>query len=176
VDAVGQEAGTLLLTNGALLNLTNGWLKLANKLDVGTGCTATIASAGTLRASNVVNGGTLRLSLQAGLNLSGTFTNNGLLDIMTWSGTLPPGFVNNGTVLDRSLIRVTSPRVSGVDFRATIQGYSGHNYQLQRSDDLRSGAWQNIGAPVSGLDVPIIFIDSAGATNAQRFYRLMVYP
>jgi Immunoglobulin domain/Bacterial TSP3 repeat len=176
VDAVGQEAGTLLLTDGAVLSLTNGWLKLANKLDIGADCTATVASAGTLNTSNVLNNGTLRLTLQAGLNLSGTFTNNGLLDIMTWSGTLPPGFVNHGTIRDRSLIQVTSPQVSGSDFRATIQGYAGHNYQLQRCNDLPGGAWQNIGAPVSGAEAPINFTDSGSVTNARRFYRMMVYP
>jgi len=78
VDAVGQHAGTLRLTNNAILNITGGWLKVANSLEIGAGCTVAVQPAGTLR-----------LTGSATLAGGGTFTNAGTLDIMTWSGTLP---------------------------------------------------------------------------------------
>jgi hypothetical protein len=87
---------------------------------------------------------------------------------------LPAGFVNHGVVLDRSLIRVTSPAVAGPDFQLTIQGYAGHNYQLQYRDDLSAGMWQNVGALVAGANAPVTFTHAGGAAAAQRFYRVAV--
>jgi hypothetical protein len=164
VDAVGQHAGILRLTNNATLDITNGWLK-ASTLEIGTGCTLAVKPAGTLRLT-----GTGSVTLGAG----GTFTNAGTLDIMTWTGTLPAGFVNNGTVLDRSLVQVSSAQVSGSDFQVSIQGYRGHNYQLQYRDDLSGGMWQNVGASVAGANALITFTHTSGATAGQRFYRVAV--
>jgi hypothetical protein len=164
VDAVGQHAGTLRLTNNGVLNITNGWLKAAS-LDIGTGCTLAVQPAGTLRLT-----GPGSITLSAG----GTFTNAGTLDIMTWSGTLPAGFVNTGTVLDRSLIRVDSVGVNGSDIQVKIQGYRGHNYQLQGRDDLSGAIWQNVGVSVAGADALITFTHTSGATAGQRFYRVAV--
>jgi hypothetical protein len=175
VDAVGQHAGILCLTSNATLNITNGWLKIADKLVIGTNCTVAVKLTGTLEvATNLVNNGTLRLTGPASLNVSGSFTNHGLLDIMTWTGTLPAGFVNNGTVLDRSLIRVASAAANGPDIQVTIQGYTDHNYQLQYRDSLLDGTWQNIGVPVAGANAPITLTHADGATAQQRFYRVMV--
>jgi len=148
------------------LDITNGWLE-ASSLSIGTGCTLAVKSGGTLR---LTGSGSITLAPGA------TFTNAGTLDIMTWSGTLPPGFVNTGTVLDRSLIVMTSYGVSGTNFTATIQGYPGHNYQLQYRDELISGTWQNVGSPVAGASAPIVFTHTNGAINLQRFYRVAANP
>ncbi len=164
VDAVGQHAGTLRLANNATLNITNGWLE-ASTLEIGAGCTLAVQPAGTLRLT-----GSGSVTLDAG----GTFTNAGVLDIMTWSGTLPAGFVNTGTVLDRSLVRVDSAGVSGSDFEVTIQGYTGHGYQLQYRDDLPGETWQNVGTSVAGANALISFTDTNGASAQRRFYRVAV--
>jgi hypothetical protein len=124
--------------------------------------------------NNLVNHGMLRLKGAVGLAVGGIFTNNGVLDIMTWNGTLPAGFVNNGIILDRSLIRVTSPAVVEPDFQVTIQGYPEHTYQLQYRDDMLSGSWANIGSSMAGADAPITFTHASGATAGQRFYRVAV--
>ena len=39
------------------------------------------------------------------LDVSGTFTNSGFIDIINWNGTLPPTLVNTGTILDRTAVR-----------------------------------------------------------------------
>lgn len=177
VDAAGQHAGTLRLTSNAQLAITNGWLSVAAKLENNSGCTVSVFSPGGLRVTNdLVNAGTMLLSGNASLFVGDTFTNTGTLDIMTWNGTLPPGFVNLGTVLDRSLIVINSYGLNGTNFNATIQGYTRHNYQLQYCDDLSGGSWQNAGAPVAGANAPINFTHSGGAIAQQKFYRVMVSP
>ncbi len=176
VDAVGQDAGILRLTNSAALNITNGWLKVATSFENSLGCTSVVSTAGSLIASNVVNRGTLRLTGAAGLAVSGTFTNTGTLDVMTWSGILPAGLVNTGVVLDKSLIKISSAAPSGTNFMVTIQGYMGHSYQLQSSDNLSAGLWQNLGASVAGSNVPVNFNHAGGADAGQRFYRVAVSP
>ena len=176
IDSVGQHAGYLRVEGGGILNITNGWLDVATKFEIHGSSSATISTTGSLVASNILNNGILRLTGNAGLSVTGTFTNTGTLDIMTWSGTLPVGFVNTGTVLDRSLIVMTSFGLSGTNFTATIQGYAGHNYQLQYRDDLASGAWQNVGSSVVGSGVPINFLHSGGGVGGQKFYRVAVNP
>ncbi|MGC3960945.1 MAG: hypothetical protein QM813_24320 [Verrucomicrobiota bacterium] len=174
VDAVGQNAGILKLTSNAALSITNGWLKIATRFENSTGCTTTVSSTGSLATSILLNTGTLRLTGNAGLNISGTFTNTGTLDVMTWNGTLPAGLVNLGTVLDRNLIVITSYGLSGANFTATIQGYVGHTYQLQYRDDFTNGTWQNVGGPVNGAGIPMNFTHPSGATAPQRLYRIAV--
>ena len=134
-------------------------------------------SPGGLHVTNsLVNVGTLLLSGNASLYVGGTFTNTGTLDIMTWNGTLPPGFMNLGTVLDRSLIAISAYGLDGTNFNTSIQGYHRHNYQLQSCDNLGSGTWQNIGSAVAGANAPINFSHSGGAGAQQRFYRVTVSP
>jgi len=174
VDAVGQHAGDLKLMSSAALNITNGWLKVATRLENGAGCTATVSEHGALMTSNLLNAGTLRLTGAAGLNVSGTFTNTGTLDIMSWNGTLPGGWINLGTVLDGSLILITGYEVSGTDVSVSIQGYNGHLYQLQFRDDLTSGGWENVGTAVAGANAPITFTHSNGAGVQRRHYRVVV--
>jgi hypothetical protein len=177
VGSVGQYAGNLFVTNGAVLNITNGWLRVADTLRIAAGCTNSIARTGALIVSNsLVNNGVLRLTGRASLITYGTFTNNGTLDIMSWRGVLPPGFVNNGTILDHSLTSLSSPAVVGSDFHVSIQGYIGHTYQLQGSDELASGQWHSVGATASGNDALLLLADAGGANAPQKFYRVLIDP
>ena len=128
---------------GSAVNLDNTSLVIN-----GNDHTATFAGSLTGTGSLTVNG-TLRLVGDAALDFTGPFTNNGVLDIMTWNGTLPAGFVNNGIVLDRSAVKIDSFEKSGGTFSLTIACYSGHIYQLQRSSGL-SGVWEDIGAARTG--------------------------
>lgn len=57
VDAVGQEAGTLRLRDNATLNLTGGWLKVSNTLEIATTGVATAnLSHGRLRVGTLTKG------------------------------------------------------------------------------------------------------------------------
>jgi hypothetical protein len=177
VDAAGQHAGTLRITNSAELDITGGWLNVANTLKNSSNSTVCVLTSGSLRVTNnLINDGTLLLSGNASLEVGGAFTNTGTLDIMTWNGTLPPGLVNAGTILYRSLIAISSFGLEGTNFNATIQGYNKHTYRLQYCDDLGSGNWQSVGAAVAGTNAPIQFTHSGGAGAEQRFYRVAVNP
>lgn len=162
LDALAGVAGSTVDLSGSNLVIT------------GSDHTATFAGSITGTGSLTVTG-TLRLIGDASLALTGPFTNNGVLDIMTWNGTLPPGFVNNGIVLDRSKVRVNSFSKSEASFTLNITGFTGHNYQLQRSDDL-SGPWQDVGTAQPGAGAELIFTDSDGAGEPRRFYRISVNP
>jgi autotransporter-associated beta strand protein len=82
---------------GGVLTLT-GSLGSTSALTIGSG--ARFENLGSLIvAGDVANDGTLLVTGDALLAVGGTFTNNGVLDIRGWSGTLPPGLVNNGTIL-----------------------------------------------------------------------------
>ncbi len=151
---------------------------------VGSDGYITVASGATLANQggsitvdgNVTNQGTLLLLGNARLNISGTLNNEGLLDIMTWNGTLPAGFVNNGTLLDRNAIRILSSTVEGGNFSLTIMGYAGHRYQLQTSYGPPSASWSNLGTIQMGNQAPLVFTDTNALSASQKFYRVSVDP
>lgn len=145
-----------------------------NLVITGNDHTAVFAGSLTGNGSLTVNG-TLRLVGDAALGFTGPFTNNGVLDLMTWNGTLPAGFVNNGIVLDRSNVKIDTFTRSGPSFTLSVTGYKGHSYQLQRSDEL-SGPWQDIGPAQTGDNASITFTDPAGASGNHGFYRVSVAP
>jgi hypothetical protein len=157
----GAANTQILLTNTALIISSNDPVAVFAGSIAGTG--------------SVTVNGTLRLVGNAQLSFNGGFTNNGVLDLLTWNGTLPPGFVNHGIVINRSNAVITSCAKVEDNFTASIPGYSGHNYQLQFSDAV-IGNWFNIGAPQSGSGVPLNFTNAVSATNVSRYYRIQISP
>ena len=134
---------------------------------------------GTLSLTGtVVNSGTMQFT--GGAQISATsalFINNGFLDLMTAAPALPAHFINNGVVLDRSQVRVWQTIVTGTDFKVSIQGYTGHSYQLQRTDSIGAGSnWLSLGSAQAGAGQQITFADSGGVSGASRFYRILVSP
>jgi pectate lyase len=175
VDAIDQRAGIARVTNNAKLDITTGSLDVADKMEIGAGSTVAVQNSAALKVTNaIVNNGTLRLHGSANLTV-GTITNNGLLDLMTWTGALPT-IVNNGTVLDASAVKIDSATVDGANFVVTIHGYIGHNYQLQHRASLDSTAWQDIGEPVAGANGSLDLVHTGGATPGKGFYRVSVNP
>ncbi len=169
LNGASQTVASLALSPGAIVNLNGGSLTIA-------GSSGSAVIQGSITGSGSLNNaGTLRLVGDASLSFTGTFTNTGVLDLMTWKGALPAGFINNGIVLDRSNVRVNSFLKSGNSFTVRITGYTGHNYQLQRCDDL-SGPWQNIGSAQPGSGAELEFIDATGVSQPRRFYRISVNP
>jgi len=143
----------------------------------------TTVNAGILLLDGAVVSNTVTVASGARLVLRGNATlptacsliNSGILDISTWQGTLPSGFVNYGAIIDRGVIRVSQVVCTGSAVQITVSGYLGHTYQLQSSPSLNSSSWQNAGLPVNGADAPITFSNvTAGATKL--FYRVIVNP
>ena len=102
------------------------------------------------------------------------FVNNGLLDLLSGAQTLPPNFINNGTVLTATNIVVTSFTQAGGTLTLTIQGYDGHTYQMQRRATLNNPNWQNVGPAQDGVGAPLTFTDKQN--GSQNYYRLLVAP
>ena len=107
--------------------------------------------------------------------MTGSFINNGVLDLINGSSALPPNFVNNGTVLNSGNVTVRKAGMAGADFDLTIQSYLEHTYQLQRAGSLSNPTWTNIGAPQTGDGSTLEFSDP-GAAGTQGFYRIQVSP
>ena len=169
LNGATQTVASLASVAGSVVQLNGGSLIIS-------GNSGDAVVQGTITGSgNLTNTGTLRLTGNAVFDLTGTFTNTGVLDLMTWNGTLPAGFVNHGIVLDRSAVKIETFALSGNDFTLTIQGHAGHNYQLQRSTSLLND-WQNLGSSQPGNNVPLVFTDSGGASADRRFYRISVVP
>ncbi len=96
LSGVSSYTGPTSVTGG-VLTLT-GSLGNTSSLSIGAG--ARFENLGSLTVTgNITNDGTLLVTGAAQLAVGGTFTNNGVLDIRGWSGSLPPGLVNNGTIL-----------------------------------------------------------------------------
>jgi len=86
----------------------------------------------------------------------------------------PPGFVNSGVILDKSLVRAKSAQKSGTTFTVTIAGYSYHTYQLQRASSV-GGTYVNVGSAQSGsTGSDLTFTDPGGASGATGFYHITV--
>jgi hypothetical protein len=197
-------AGTLTLTGNStytgLTNVNAGTLQLdgsvAGNLTVQSG--GRLIGSGTIQGNlTVASGGIVHLTdstftvngsitnngliiLSNGAHFTGTspsFVNNGTLDIIN-AGTFtpPPGFENNGVILDASAARVASVSKFDNTVTVTIDSHTGHTYQLQYSPTLTAGTFTNIGAPQTGsTGTTLVFTDPA-ATGSSGFYRVVVAP
>jgi autotransporter-associated beta strand protein len=141
---------------------------------------ATVNGGGPLIVNgNFQNNGTMTIDGGSTLQVTPAgggsgFVNNGLLDIMDSPQTaLPAGYVNNGTILDSSLVTLQGFNKTGTTFSATIQTYAGHTYQLQESSDLVT--WTNVGAAQAGTGSPIVLTDT-NAVAGSMIYQIGVGP
>jgi autotransporter-associated beta strand protein len=170
LGGTAQQVASVTGVSGSVIQMGGG------QLSIGTGANSATFSGSFTGSGSIVVNGVFRLVGNATFAPGVAFTNIGTLDLMTWSGTLPSGFVNHGTVLDRSRVYIDSASVSSNGFRLGIQGYTGHNYQLQYRDSLATGMWQNIGLSCPGAGVPILFTNPPDADNAGRFFRIVLSP
>jgi autotransporter-associated beta strand protein len=135
---------------------------------------------GTLTLNgNFLNSGTMMVTgsgtLVANVPSNGSFVNNGTLDIMDSPQTaLPAGYVNNGTILNSSLVTVQQVARAANSFAVTIQSYSNHTYQLEKSTNLAT--WQNVGAAQPGNTGSALVLTDTNATAGSMFYQVGVGP
>ena len=175
VDAPGQHAGALELADAAVLDIRHGWLAVETDLGIGNDCTLAVQSGGRLATGHLANYGTLRLTGSATLQVTGTFTNHAVIDIITWAGELPPGLVNHGTLLEPGSIRIGDSAVNDAGVAVTLHGYPGHAYQLQYADSAATADWLDTGPAVPGADAPLVLTHPAGTAPPQRYHRVAVH-
>ena len=138
-------------------------------------------SGGTLTVNGgVINNGTVRLLRGASLVVGsgGTFTNNSgaTLDIITGNISAPAGFYNNGAVIDSGAVKAKSVSLQGNNFTVTIDGYTGHTYQLQRSNSLVNANYGNLGSAKTGITGQVLSFADGASSGPQKFYRVQVDP
>ena len=166
----GTYTGNIRIMTGA--TLTGTGTVIGNVTNEGT---VVGESGGTLAFQGVThNLGTMRLTGGSILDLEGSFTNDGVLDVIT--GTVNPSstFINNGVLLDSSSIRIESLVKTGTSVQLGIRSVVGHAYRMERSGSLTSGSWHAVGADQEGNGGILTFTDNGGATGSCGFYRIAV--
>jgi autotransporter-associated beta strand protein len=161
--------------SGGLLKIT-GTLAGTTSLTIANSATLYLAGGGLSVSGAITNNGIFKLSGTSSLAFTGGFTNNGVFDFINGFGSLPADFVNNGTVLDSSAVKVQEVTVTGTNLSLTIQSYRLHTYQLQRADSLIPPNWTDVGASQPGNDSTLTFTDVGGAIGPKYFYRIQVSP
>ncbi|HEX2748779.1 MAG TPA: autotransporter-associated beta strand repeat-containing protein [Verrucomicrobiales bacterium] len=192
-DAVAltkSGAGMLTLaginTYTGATTVTGGTLRVTGTIDNTSG--VTVAAGATLCATGaqtltltgaIVNNGTLRISSGATLNAAGaaSFVNNGILDLITGTATLPPGFTNGpgGIVLNSGSINVKTVSRTGGSITLTVDSHTGHTYQLQSSASLQ-GAFSPVGATQTGTTGTALTFTTDTAGALRGFYRVAIDP
>ena len=197
LSGTGTVAGPVTIANGGIVDLT-GPLIINNSVTVASGgvLTGTGAINGPLiiNSGGIVdlNGGTLTVNgtitnnglivLSNGAHLAGmtsSFTNNGTLDIITAGTFTPPaGFVNNGVIIDASVVKVKSIQRSGTNVTVSINSYTGHTYRLQKSASPYLSSFVNLlsSQPQQGNTGNVISFTDSNATGTTSFYRILVNP
>lgn len=174
VSAGGQLTATnIAVCPSAILDNQGGIITCCSLTNLGI----VECSGGSLTIEcGATNQGTLRLLGNSQLNVSGPLNNSGILDIITWTGTLPTNLVNNGVILDRNAINIQSYQFDGSNFTVTIMGYTGHAYQLQYANTLAPPLWMNLGAAQPGNGTSLNFVQTNAIVPNQRFFRIVVDP
>ncbi len=134
-------------------------------------------TGGTLTVNNsITNTGLFILARGAQLAGVTSFINGGKLDVMTDGNFTPPnGFVNNGVIIDASVIKVKAISMAGTTVSLTIDSYTGHTYQLQSSPSP-GGTFANVpsSAMQNGDSGSVLTFSDTGAGGAAGYYRIAV--
>lgn len=127
----------------------------------------------------VINDGTLILKGAGPLLHQGAFTNRGFLDLLTYSGPVPPEWLAQGSVLKPGEgLRITSIQRGQSEVAVAIGSHAGHFYQLQSSPDLSPGSWIDEGVAVQGIgqggNPESLSVSVPLTVSPRRFYRFAV--
>jgi len=134
-----------------------------------TGSTLTISG-------EVTNWGAFRILGDTVLDMgSNTFTNHGLLDLMTSQGPAPSGLVDLGTTYTAAAPPSVQIGMNGTSHRIEVFAPSGRSYQLEVSETLEPNSWIPVGAPQNGADAKLIVEMTPGGQESRLFYRFQVF-
>ena len=162
--ASGTVSGTLSVRAGAVVSLD------------GSGQTLVVAGP-------FVNNGTMRFTNGARLRVTSPanqVVNTGTIDVISGQLSLPVGFVNNGVVIDSSVVRVKQVSRPGGAVAVQIDGYPGHTYRLQRSTSLSATAFADVPGsdpqanPAGASNVVTLTFTDASPATGEGFYRVVV--
>jgi autotransporter-associated beta strand protein len=170
----GTFGGNVLVKDGGTFN---GAATVSGNLTLQATGLVSLSSGSLVVNGSVTNDGTMRFRHGASFNpAGGTFINNGTLDVITGAFLTPANFVNNGIVLDASVVKTKSITRSGAGVTIAIGSYAMHTYQLQRSPLPTSNSFFDVGAPQSGATGTTLTFTDASAPSPRAFYRIAVDP
>jgi hypothetical protein len=158
----GTNAANYLMQGGTHA-FTNGLVISSNA--VLSGCGSVIGA--------VTNYGTIILSNNCDMAFQDSVINFGT--ILVFDGTLSfqSTFINNGSLL---WPHITGLSFSGTNVQVHLNTASNYVHELQVRQNLESGPWTSLASGLLGTGDVMTVLDSGGATNAQRFYRLLTSP
>jgi autotransporter-associated beta strand protein len=175
-------AGATLIVNGTISGpvTVNGLLSGSGVLNgplTNNAGGKVLITGGTFTVNNsIVNSGTFVLRAGAGLLSGSSFMNNGTFDILTAGSVSLATFVNPGTLLDATALRILSLVNTGTNVLLSLNGYSDHTFQLQSSSDLISANFTNVGSTQSGVTGSTLTFTDPAASSPQQFYRVLANP
>lgn len=143
---------------------------------VDAGGTVLIDCGGTLTLTGMVtNNGTMRAINGSVLESYGAVVNNGTIDVINGATNFHGVFINNGTVLDASRVRISGVSRSANDVVIQIPSFTNHAYQMQMTPALSPSSWTDSGTGQGGTGGVLTFTDPSGLTNKPgRFYHIEV--
>ena len=184
LEATNTYTGTTRVANGTLavgLSYLTGEISNSASITIDPGATLEIADLGTVRTGNITNNGRLRLLDGATLIVSGTLSNNGIIDASGYTGALPTNIVGgpSSQIIAKGYAPLSLTKGTS-SVTVTIQGYAGHYYVLQSSDSLGSDAsWTtppNGYAPRTVSDGQVTITAAVNSSVGTRFYRVLIDP
>jgi T5SS/PEP-CTERM-associated repeat protein len=167
---VHNFASDLEIANNATLT---GCGTINGNVTIGAGGTVLI-NCGTLTFTGIVtNYGTMRAIEGSTLEGFGTVVNYATIDTINGATNFHGAFINDGTVLTASSVKISQMSRSGQDWLIQIQSVTGHTYQLQYTSSMTPTNWNDLDASQPGNGSVLTFTDLV-AVSSQRFYRIEV--
>jgi hypothetical protein len=132
-----------------------------------------LSGCGTV-IGNVTNYGLIILTNGCDMIFSNTVVNLG--SILALNGTIhfQSAFINNGTFFQNTA-RVTGLAFSGSDVTVQFSTVANYLHDVQARNDLATGSWTSLTNGPTGNGGVMTTLDSGGATNGQRFYRVLLH-
>ncbi|MFC7337933.1 discoidin domain-containing protein [Haloferula chungangensis] len=137
-----------------------------------------------LKRSNISSGEFTVISSVAG----GSFVDTDVVNGMTYHyvvSAISEGGESDDSVsvsakpfapISEAELRSPAMRLSSTGTELSVRSVLGRIYQLQRSETLASGSWENVGDPVVGTGTPMIFAAPEALNLPACFYRLNIDP
>lgn len=132
-----------------------------------------LSACGTVNGS-ITNYGTIILTNGCDMDFSGSVVNFGTILALNGTANFQSTFVNQGTFFQNTA-SVTGLSFSGTNVAVQFTTVSNCVHDIQARSDLASGAWTTLTSGLVGTGSAMTTTDFGGATNTQRFYRILLH-
>ncbi|HEY4281639.1 MAG TPA: hypothetical protein VGM62_01145, partial [Chthoniobacterales bacterium] len=83
-------------------------------------------------------------------------------------------FTTTGTIITSNVIKSKAAQKIGNSLTLTIDSYTGHTYQLQKSNTPNGSGFGNVGSSQQGGTGTVLSFTDSNATGTRGFYRIAV--